>query len=481
MFDTRPLHRWTLPFLVALIIGFAELTVFAQQSPSQPETTRPNVLFIAVDDLRPELNCYGRSHIHSPNLDALAAGGVRFERAYCMVPTCGASRASLMTGLRPSRSRFVNYLTRADQDAPGITTLNTHFKNQGYHTVSNGKVFHHTGDNVAGWSEKPWRPRGGGYQLAENKRLRSRVAANGKRLRGPAYEAADEDEGQYTDGMIAAKATEDLQRLRKANQPFFLAVGFMKPHLPFVAPQKYWDLYDRDDIQLPTNYRVPDNAPSEAIHNSGELRSYHGIPAKGPVSDETAKAMIHGYYACVSFVDAQIGRVLAELERLELDQNTIVVLWGDHGWNLGDHTLWCKHSCFESSLHAPLILRGPGVPAGQARSQVVEFIDIYPTLCDLAGLNTPEHLQGNSLVPLMQDPGADWKQAAISRFRNGDTIRTDQHRFTQYASRDGRPTTRMMYDHVADPLENKNIAEDPGRAKTVRTLAKSLADKMGRD
>ena len=482
MSASYPTLRRGLVATIAVMMVVAGKPASAQRAADKQQTVdKPNVLFLAVDDLRPELNCYGRTHIHSPNLDALAAGGVLFERAYCMVPTCGASRASLMTGLRPSRHRFVNYLTRADRDAPGARTLNTHFKRNGYHTVSNGKVFHHTTDNVAGWTDQPWRPRGGGYQLAENKRLQNRSGKNGKRLRGPAYEAADMDESQYSDGMIAAKAIEDLQRLAKSDQPFFLAVGFLKPHLPFVAPQKYWDLYDRDDIQLPPNYKVPEDAPPEAVHNSGELRAYHGIPAKGPVSDETARAMIHGYYACVSFVDAQVGRVLAELDRLGLADDTVVVLWGDHGWNLGDHTMWCKHSCFESSLHAPLIVRGPGVPSGQRRSQVVEFIDIYPTLCDLADLDKPEHLQGSSLVPLMRDPASSWKEAAISRFRTGDSIRTDRYRFTEYSSGKGKPTGRMMYDHVADPLENRNIVEATDHRDVVKALAKSLADGMGRD
>lgn len=461
---------------IAVSAAISAVSAVAQTTPS-----RPNVLFIAVDDLRPELNCYGRSHIRSPNIDSLAAEGVVFERAYCMVPTCGASRASLMTGLRPSRHRFVNYLTRADKDVRGTTTLNTHFKNHDYYTVSDGKVFHHAADNVAGWSEKPWRPRGGGYQLAENRQLHGRVGPRGKKLRGPAYEAADVDDDQYTDGMIAEKAISDLKRLTQDEQPFFLAVGFMKPHLPFVAPQKYWDLYNRDDIQLPPNYQLPKNAPSEAVHNSGELRAYHGIPAKGAVSDETARAMIHGYYACVSFVDAQIGRVLDELERLGVADKTVVVLWGDHGWNLGDHTMWCKHSCFESSLHAPLVFRGPGVPEGQRRANLVEFIDIYPTLCDLSGLEPPDHLHGSSLVPLMRDADSEWKDAAVSRFRTGDTIRTDRFRFTKYSTEKGNPTGRMMYDHVADPLENTNVAQQPTQRDTVKSHDKALEEQMGRD
>jgi iduronate 2-sulfatase len=250
---------------------------------------RPNVLFIAVDDLRPELGCYGKQHIHSPNIDRLAKSGVLFERAYCMVPTCGASRASLMTGIRPARKRFVSYLTIADKDAPGITTFNTHFKNNGYHTASLGKVFHNPKDNAEGWSEPAWRPNDiAWYQNPENHQLPTTRQKQGNRKRGPAWESADVEDNAYADGVMTERAIADLNRLNKKNEPFFLAVGFLKPHLPFIAPKRYWDLYDHKRIQLPDNYHVPKDAPKESIHTSGELRSYSGIPPKGPVSDEAA-------------------------------------------------------------------------------------------------------------------------------------------------------------------------------------------------
>lgn len=459
---------------------FATLLIWLPNLFANPNT-KPNVLFIAIDDLRPELNCFGASHVHSPNLDRLAAGGVVFERAYCMVPTCGASRASLMTGLRPTRNRFVNYLTRAEKDAAGITTLNTHFKNNGYYTISNGKVFHHKDDNEQGWSEPAWRPKAKGYQLSENQKLSGRRNEAGKLLRGPAYESSESEDEMHADGMTAKKAMSDLRRLVQKDQPFFLAVGFVKPHLPFVAPKKYWDLYDPNEIRLPENYKVPENAPKEAIHSSGELRAYHGIPPKGPVSDETARAMIHGYYACVSFVDAQIGRVLEELERLEIADNTIVVLWGDHGWNLGDHTLWCKHSCFESSMHAPLIVRAPGIQGGTTTRGLTEFIDIYPSLCELTNIDKPSHLQGKSFVELLQDPQRAWKDSAIGRFQSGDTIRTDRFRFTQYSTRQGKLTVSMLYDHHQDPLENRNIVADPNVAVEAKSIRQALRKNKGRD
>ncbi|HSG72750.1 MAG TPA: sulfatase-like hydrolase/transferase, partial [Planctomycetaceae bacterium] len=258
-----------------------------------------------------------------------------------------------------------------------------------------------------------------------------------------------------------------------------LAVGFFKPHLPFIAPQKYWDLYDHDKIQLPDNYHPPKDAPKESIHNSGELRAYAGIPARGPVSEETARNLIHGYYACVSYTDAQIGKLLDELDRLELTDNTIVVLWGDHGWNLGEHTLWCKHSCYETSMQIPLIVRSPGVKVGERRSQLIESIDLYPTLCELAGIPLPAHLAGRSFVELMQNPDAEWKTAAVGRFQNGDTIRTDRFRLTEYTKPKGEVTSRMLYDHVSDPAENFNVLKtySPDAAK----LAEQLYEQMGRD
>ncbi|MGZ0174530.1 MAG: sulfatase [Planctomycetales bacterium] len=441
---------------------------------------QPNVLFIAVDDLRPELACYGKKHIHSPNIDRLAVSGVLFERAYCMVPTCGASRASLMTGIRPTRNRFVNYLTSAQKDAPGITTFNTQFRKNGYYTMSLGKIFHHPDDNAKGWSEPAWRPKGiPWYRQPENAELHEKRQKQGKRKRGPAWESADVPDNAYADGVLAERAMADLERLSQKDEPFFLAVGFFKPHLPFIAPKKYWDLYDHNKIQVPDNYHVPKDAPKESIHSSGELRAYAGIPAKGSVSDESARNLIHGYYACVSYTDALIGKLLGELDRRELSDNTIVVLWGDHGWNLGEHALWCKHSCYETSMQIPLIVRAPGIKGGQRRSGLIESIDLYPSLCELAGLPLPGHLQGRSFATLMRDADTEWKSAAVGRFQNGDTIRTDAFRFTEYTDKKGKLTSRMLYDHTADPHEDVNVTAS--RKDAVGELTGELHRLMGRD
>jgi len=465
---------------VLLAALLAPLALPSDATAQAKEQSRPNVLFIAVDDLRPQLGCYGHEQIVSPNLDRLASQGIVFRRSYCMVPTCGASRASLMTGIRPARDRFVNYLAWAERDAPGITTLNTHFRNHGYYTVSNGKVFHHPTDNAAGWSEPAWRPdRTGillGNYVSPNVLEMAKTSARG---RGPAYESADVADDAYADGRLAQKAVADLRRLKTKGGPFFLAVGFFKPHLPFVAPKKYWDLYRHEDVRLPSNYRRPKDAPDVAIHNSGELRAYAGIPQQGPVPDETARMLIHGYYACVSYTDAQIAKLLNELDRLDLARNTIVIVWGDHGWNLGEHTLWCKHCCFETSMRAPIIIRAPGIPGGKTTDGLTEFIDIYPSLCELAGLPLPEHLQGRSFVPLLRDPDRPWKSAAIGRYGSGDTIRTDRYRYTAYTNARNNPTARMLYDHQADPDETVNVSERPANARLADRLREDLEKGKG--
>ena len=466
--------------LLFLCIGFAWAMLPVQAD------ERPNVLFIAVDDLRPELACYGRSHIHSPNIDQLAREGTLFERAYCMVATCGASRAALMTSIRPATKRFVNHLTWAEKDAPDALPLHTHLKNSGYTTISLGKVFHHKEDHLLGWSEKPWRSNRSGYRDMEAAAAaieKNRQMWPGKSShRGLPFEAFDANDEEYSDGQTASKACSYQKQFASSpDQPFFLAIGFLKPHLPFVAPKKYWDLYDRASIRLPDNYEIPSDVPTEAVHRSGELRAYAGIHPRNPIDPETAISLIHGYYACVSFTDAQIGRVLATLRETGLDKNTIVVLWGDHGWQLGEHGMWNKHSCFETSTHAPLIVKAPNTDRFQPGTRITaltEFIDIYPSLCELTGLEIPGHVQGRSFVDQLADPSLPGKAFAISRFGNGDTIRTDTMRYAEYRKDDGSLVGAMLFDHRSDPSEDANlVSREP---KAVDELATQLRANQGR-
>jgi iduronate 2-sulfatase len=462
-------------FLRAVGLGLAAAAVPRSMLGSDRgmvKSRTPNVLFIAVDDLRPQLGCYGHRAMISPNIDRLAADGVTFLRSYCQVPVCGASRASLMTGIRPTRQRFLSYDVWAEKDAPRALPISGHFKNNGYHTISNGKIFHHLTDWADSWSEPAWRPRGPwrNYQLEENRHL----DAEGPRRAGPAYECADVADNAYFDGMIADKGISDLRRLKEMDEPFFLALGFLKPHLPFNAPKRYWDLYRRQDIDPADNPFRPKGAPDAALHNWGELRAYHGIPEKGPLPDDMARTLIHGYYACVSYTDAQIGRVLAELERLGMRDSTVVVLWGDHGWNLGEHGLWCKHCNFETSLHSPLIVRAPGIQDGRKTNSLTEYLDIYPSLCELCGLPVPSHLQGSSFVPLMKAPKHSLKKAVFSRYFNGDSVKTDRYRYTEWRRKSGEVYARMLYDHSVDLVENVNVSEMSENEKVVKELSAML-------
>lgn len=430
--------------------------------------SRPNILFLAVDDLRTELKCYGVEHVKSPNIDTLAEQGFLAERAYVNVPVCGASRASLLTGARPKRDRFVNYYTWAEKDYPNCKTLPKFFKDQGYHAISNGKVFHHKEDYAEHWSEKPWRSESNRYALEKNKKLNARDDG-----RGLPYEAADVSDEQYRDGDIANKSINDLKRMKEKGQPFFLAAGFRKPHLPFNAPKKYWDLYDADELPMADNNYKPVNAPDAAMHNWGELRNYENVPQEGPVTRGMAKMLIHGYNACVSYTDAQIGKILQALEDLDMVDNTVVILWGDHGWNLEEHTLWCKHCNFDNALRAPLIVKAPGIKPARTDG-LIEFIDIYPTLCELAGFTPPEHCAGESFVPLMKNPDQEWNDPLYCRWYDGKSIRTDRYLYTEWKNDKGETYARMLYDHWTDPQENVNIAERPENKKLVEKLSSML-------
>ncbi|MCK4922537.1 MAG: sulfatase, partial [Bacteroidales bacterium] len=361
----------------------------------------------------------------------------------------------------------------ADEDAPGILTLPGHFRSNGYHTISNGKIFHHDKDAADSWDEI-WHP-SSSSQSWRDYAIKENILQDTDVARGPAFERAVLHDTIYKDGKTAEKVIRDLRKLKEMEKPFFLTAGFLKPHLPFNAPEKYWKLYD-DKVRLPENNYPPENAPAESIHNWGELRAYAGIPSKGPVSDELAKKLTHGYYACVSYTDAQIGKILDELKSLGLDKNTIVVLWGDHGYHLGEHGLWCKHCNFDRVLNAPLMFKTPKTATkGKSSNAVVEFVDIYPTLCELAGIEIPGHLDGISLVPVFEKPESEVKKAAFSRYHDGESVITKNFLYTQWAS-GGEVVGKMLYDHRSDPKENINVVDDPDYKDVVEELSQLLKE-----
>jgi arylsulfatase A-like enzyme len=475
----------------ALLLAAALLSAPAPLARADtPAPRRPNILFIAVDDLRTELGCYGKKPIQSPNIDRLAARGILFEHAYCMFSICGASRASLLTGIRPKHDRITRTTVFASKELPDAIPINTHFKNHGYATLNNGKVFHDPADHNDGWDEPAWRPLSRHYATPEALRIKEEVRAHSKAtgrlvngqpwVRGPIFETADAPDSHYPDGQTLEKSLTDLRRLAQGGKPFFLAVGFIKPHLPFTAPKKYWDLYRDEDIRFPENYRyAPAGAPDLALHNSPELRTYAGFPqGTNAIPDDQARTLIRGYYMSVSFMDAQVGRLLDELDALNLTDNTAVVLFGDHGWQLGEHTLWSKQTVFEHAMNAPLIIRLPGQKAPIRFSKPVEFIDIYPTLNALAGLPEPKpgQLQGKNLIPLAEGKTAPGKLYAAGRYETGDTIFDGRYRYSEFRDKKGagKLLARMLYDHQTDPRENTNIVDRAENAATAETLAAEL-------
>jgi arylsulfatase A-like enzyme len=473
--------------------------------------SKPNILFIAVDDLRPELGCYGKEYIKSPNIDRIAKAGMVFNRAYCQQAVCSPTRSSLMTGTRPDTTKVWDLVTHFRKALPEVVTLGQHFKQHGYFVQGMGKIYHGSLDDAPTWSV-PWQtPKAIKYALPENvvldqrqyegepdgdapkKKSKKKAAKNattpdgppsrGPNSRGPAFEGADVPDNTFQDGKVAELAVSTLRNLSKKPEPFFLAVGFIKPHLPFVSPRKYWDLYDPARIQLAPNPLRPKDAPGYAILPGGELRNYHGIP-EGSIPPDLARQLKHGYYAAVSYTDAQVGKLLDELDRLGLRKNTIVILWGDHGWKLGEHDAWCKHSNVENDTNVPLLLSVPGMKnAGVRTDAIVEYVDIYPTLSELAGLPLPGHLEGTSFKPLLDDPKRPWKTAAFSQYPRaagktgsgalmGYSMRTERYRFTVWL--DQKDHTKVdateLYDHQADPQENTNIAKAPANAELVAKL-----------
>jgi len=478
--------KLTSRLLFAALMLVLSSTVYTMAKTEAPN--RPNVLFIAIDDLRTSLGCYGDRLAKTPNLDRLADQGLRFNRAYCQQAVCGPSRVSLLTGLLPDRTRVWHNRNLFRDTLPNAVTLPQLFKNHEYHTQAMGKVFSGRDREVEldppSWSVPP---------LLNGKGWRNYVfeANDGGSKKGVAFEAADVDDNGYSDGRLANLAVKTLVQLKEKNQPFFLAVGFFKPHLPFNAPKKYWDLYDPVVLELKdANERVKD-APDIAYHSHRELGGYRDMPPDEALSQEQARTLRHGYYACVSYVDAQVGKVLTGLERLGLEKNTIVVLWGDHGYALGEEARWCKGTNFELDTRVPLIVRAPGITAsGNTTDALIEYVDIYPTLAELTSLSVPQDLDGRSLVPILKNPRLPGRDTVLSQFARpfsrsgpeimGYSLRTNTHRYTRWIQWPGRTLmAEELYDYAhptsvqrldAYWVERKNLVADPAYNETRNRL-----------
>ncbi len=456
---------------------------------------RFNVLLLLVDDLRPALGCYGDERARTPHIDRLAREGFLFERAYCQQALCHPSRTSLLLGVRPDTTGVHDLRTGFRARMPDAVTLPQLFREHGWTTLAMGKVHHGGGelDDAVSWSEAPfWPPRDLGYftergvVIAREREAELEAAGRDENVRGLATEAPDVADELFFDGRVTAEAHRRIDETKDG--PFFLAVGFKKPHLPFVAPARDWALHPPESARLAANPEPPAGMPEFAGTSSGELRAYWDMPPSGPIDEASARELVSGYYACVSLVDRMVGELVDHLERAGLLESTIVVLLGDHGFQLGEHGMWCKHTNTEEATRTPLIVRLPDALAkdrarGARTSALVELVDVYPSLAELCGLSLPGNLEGTSFVPLLADPGRAWKRAAFSQYPvresatgrdvMGYSMRTDRSRFTLW--RDGdRTVATELYDYADDPLVTRNLAADPARAGEVRALEQAL-------
>ena len=447
---------------------------------------RPNILLICVDDLRPELNCYGVEYIHSPNIDRLSACGRQFNRHYVQAPTCGASRFSLLTGRYgpPGNGALFQRAETLKRDPKSVPpTMPAWFRQNGYTTVSVGKVSHHPGGlGGSDWNDldilempNSWDRHLLPAGIWQHSRGWMHGLANGEiRVRAgdmDVFQAIDGPDSIYPDGISVDEALLQMKQLVSDGKPFFLAVGILRPHLPFGAPAKYLELYK--DVKLPPTAHPEKPAGRTTWHRSGEFMNYNRWD-RDPNNDADFALEVRKHYAaCVSYADAQVGKLMSQLKETGADENTIVILWGDHGWQLGEHAIWGKHALFEESLRSPLIVTYPGIKRpGESTESIVETLDLLPTLTELAGLPTPEFAQGVSLELLLDDPEADG-HSAISYHGHAKTIRTDTHRLVVH--KDGYAE---LYDHGTSAKETENIAES--QDETVDRLSRRLQERLNR-
>ena len=474
--------------VILLSISFLSIIFISCKNQTQPsisnqmeQNTKPkNILFIAVDDLKPLMGAYGQDLIKTPNIDELANQGFVFQNNHCQQAVCGPSRASLLTGKRPDFTQIWDLKTLIRDKNPDIVTMPQYFKQIGYQTAAVGKIFDFRsvdkGNDSISWSY-PY------DNFKHNSELGKEYVNETEKV---SYEAVPVADSLTADGEVVRRTISYLRKFAKEDKPFFMATGFYKPHLPFVAPQKYWDLYPIENIELPKYRKAPEGAPKFATQPSWELRNgYVDIPTDYdiPISDEKQKKLIQGYYACVSFIDQQIGNVINELEQLGLRENTIIVLWGDHGWHLGDHNMFCKHTNYEQSTRSPLIFSAGRNVIGSTFSPT-EFIDVYPTLCELAGVKIPDNLDGVSLVQLMENKIEKVKDFAVSQFprdndKMGYTFRNKTFRYTVWLTdnfisskpyNDKLIVAEEFYDYTKDPNETKNLISDPNYSSEIKEL-----------
>lgn len=481
--------------LLCVTFSLLAAPLFAAGAVPAPALSLPNgrlnVLFLAVDDLRLDLGCYGDPLAITPNIDALAAQGVRFTHAYTQQAVCNPSRASVMTGRRPDTLRVWDLKTHFRQNLPDVVTLPQHFKNHGYHTEAIGKIFHDPPKfrDAPSWSVPA--------QLDDTEGVRGKYASEanlriyqpgGKpgREKAAATEAAAVSDNAYIDGRVADLAVARLRALAAQPQPFFLALGFRRPHLPFSAPQSFWDQYDPARLSTVPQPEPPRGAPTIALHDSAELRGYIDLPKIGPLTAAQITTLRHGYYAATSFSDSQIGRVLAALRESGASRNTLIVLWSDHGYHLGEHGLWAKTTNYEVDTRVPLIIARPGAPAAVCPA-LVELLDLFSTLADLCGLKPPAGVEGRSLRPWLENPAHPSRRAAFSQFPRpwtyrvapevmGYAVRTATHRYVEWRRFGTREVVaRELYAYRGDELfESVNLADDPAEAARVRELSALL-------
>ncbi len=446
-----------LPLLFAVTVVLAAGGRLTADEPPR----KLNVLFIAVDDLNNSLGCYGHPLVKSPNIDRLAQRGVRFDRAYCQYPLCNPSRTSLLSGRRPDATGIVNNNQPPRTNLQDVIFLPEYFGQNGYFTARVGKVAHGAFEDAVKWdvSENPGRkPAGGEDQVQQPQE-------GGLKLTWKATDNKDEDE---PDGRTARRIAELIAKNK--DKPFFIAAGFHKPHLPFVAPKKYFEMYPAEKIELPKE-------PADVRKDVPPI-AFTATAGDEKMTDADKRQAIAAYFACVSFMDAQVGVLLDTMDRLKLWDNTVVVLWGDHGWQLGEHGgLWRKMTLFEESARVPLLVAAPGKKAGVASPRLVELIDLYPTLSELCGLKPAEGQEGTSFVPLLSEPERAWKKAAfttVARGKNtmGRSIRTERYRYTEW----GDEKAAELYDHDKDPQELHNLVKDPAHAETLGEMRRLLKE-----